>query len=222
MANTYTVGEQTKRKILEESKKLFYANGFTATTYDDICKAIAANRALIPYHYKNKQLLGQAVYMELIDTTYAKLDATLDITQFSSDFISVLHLITYYQLLKITPFTRFLYELQQAQEFSKAIAASEQILLAGLGDKFAKLTKEQWRLLVPVAVGMKRSMTELFYEQPDAVSVEETAKAHLTMLMGYAGYSKKKIDELVDAAIQVVALFDFNITKDFEIVISYK
>ena len=31
MSNTYLVGEQTKRRIFKESKKLFYKKGFTET-----------------------------------------------------------------------------------------------------------------------------------------------------------------------------------------------
>ena len=60
MATTYTVGDKTKSNIINESRKLFYKKGYTETTYTDISKAADVNRALIPYHFKNKELLEKS------------------------------------------------------------------------------------------------------------------------------------------------------------------
>ena len=74
MANTYLAGEQTKRNILRESKKLFYKKGYTETTYNDISAVAKVNRALIPYHFKNKQILGLEIYNQIIAEFYELID----------------------------------------------------------------------------------------------------------------------------------------------------
>lgn len=62
----YSVGIATKRRIYEESKRLFYAKGIKGTSYTDICNAAEVNRGLIPYHFKSKSGIAVEVLAEFI------------------------------------------------------------------------------------------------------------------------------------------------------------
>ncbi len=62
----YKVGKETKEKIYETSKALFYEYGYTNTTCLKIAKESGANVGLINYYYGSKGGLGIDVYNEIM------------------------------------------------------------------------------------------------------------------------------------------------------------
>lgn len=219
MATTYNAGNQTKEKIIKEARKLFYKQGFSATTYDDISKAAKINRALIPYHFNSKQILGQNIYSQIINDFLNNIDSIFDVNEFSADFVSILHIVAYYQLLKNKQFTSFLYELQADLSFSTFMEESEKAILSGLLSKSTKLSPSEIQILISSEIGMKKELVHLMHTT--TIDVNEAAKLQLFMLLSYAGYSKKKIEELYDSAMQVIELLDFKINNNFSVIISF-
>ncbi len=55
---------QTRQTILDESFKLFYENGFKATSVDTIMKATSLSKGAFYHHFKNKQEIGVSVISE--------------------------------------------------------------------------------------------------------------------------------------------------------------
>lgn len=220
MSNTYLAGEQTKRRILKESKKLFYKNGYTETTYTDISAAAKINRALIPYHFKNKQVLGLEIYNGVITNFMTSLNEILDISEFTPDFASIIHIIAYYRLLKNAEFSRFVYQLQ-LENPPLFTTEQEKRLISGLGNKLTKLTDAELDIAANLSIGMKKELIHMIYHSKYAVDIDQLAKMNLHMLMSYAGYSEKKAAELTDAATQVVNLFSFQVKTGFSIEIKY-
>lgn len=220
MPNTYLAGEQTKRKILKESRKLFYKNGFIQTTYDDICAAAKINRALIPYYFNNKQILGQTIYHNIIENFTAAFDNILDISQFTPDFITVLHVAAYYHLLNDTRFSRFVFQLLSGESACLFTIEQEKSILLGLGNKISSLSDSELDIIIRMSIGMKKEMIQMIYHS-EHTNTDQLVKASLHMLMGYAGYSNKKIEELTDAAIKVINLFSFRFKNGFLLEIKY-
>lgn len=220
MGKSYITGNQTKEKIIKEAKRLLYIQGFSNTTYDHISHAADINRALIPYHFKSKQSLGQTIYAKLLDDFLTRLDSILDINEFSDDFISILHITAYYRLLENLPFSRFLKELQADTDFSVFMEDSEQILLEGLLKSNKKLTTNEIHILLVSEIGMKKELIRMVCDHQ--CDIDTIAKIQLYMILSYTGYSKKKIEELYDSAMQVIDLLSFQITQDFDISISFK
>jgi len=54
-------GEQTKHRILDTARELFYLNGYNNTSIDDIIKASRTKKGNIYFHYRSKEALGYAV-----------------------------------------------------------------------------------------------------------------------------------------------------------------
>jgi len=54
-------GEKTKQYILEESNRLFYANGYASTSFTDIMHATGLSKGNITYHFKNKQAILEGI-----------------------------------------------------------------------------------------------------------------------------------------------------------------
>lgn len=222
MSNTYLTGEKTKRKILKESKKLFFKNGFTDTTYDDISNAAKVNRALIPYHFKSKQVLGQEIYCNIIDEFSNTINDILDIDQFSPDFVSILHFIAYFRLLgNNSRLSRFVFQLLTDGTDSVFSTEKEKELLLGFGSKFSQLQEEEQAILVQLNIGMKKESVRMIYFSNEDTDIDQIARMNMQMLLGYAGYSKRKADELIAAAFEVINLFSFHVKSGFTIEIKY-
>lgn len=222
MSNTYLAGEQTKRNILRESKKLFYKKGYTETTYSDISTVAKINRALIPYHFKNKQILGLEVYNQIITEFYMLIDNVLDTSQFDADFVSILHTVAFYRLLASnSQFLQFLSELQADENASLFTAEAEQKWITNLGTKFSSLNGQELAILTQMHIGIKKESIALLHSASKKINADTIASMHLHLLMRYVGYSAKKTDELIDAAIEIANLLHFHIKNGFVIELKY-
>jgi len=61
-------GNKTKQRILNEANKLFYHQGFNATSFSNIVDATGLSKGNITYHFKNKQeILNGIVEARLVD-----------------------------------------------------------------------------------------------------------------------------------------------------------
>ena len=220
MATTYLAGEQTKRTILKESKKLFYKKGYTETTYSDISAAAKVNRALIPYHFQNKQILGLEIYQQIIAEFNELIDEILDTSQFDTDFVNVLHTVAYYRLLASNAhFLQFVSELQADENASLFTMEDEIQWLAGLGSKFTNLSDEEHHILAQMHIGMRKESINLLNNKKTNADMITHMQIH--MLMRYVGYTAKKTDELMNAAIEITNLLNFQIKNGFAIELKY-
>ncbi len=222
MRSKYLTGEQTRQTILKESKALFYEKGYHQTTYSHISVAANVNRALIPYHFQSKQILGLEIYHEIINEFFALIDNLLDVSQFDEDFVNALHMVTYFRLLKNQPpFLQFLSELQEDGTISPFSLEEECQWLIKLGDKFQKLDNPTLTLLAQLHIGMQKESIILLRDTTHTFTPDTVSKMHLALLMHYAGYSTKKIDELWNGAIEVANLLNFQMKENFALELKY-
>ncbi len=73
MAN-YENGLDTKAKILDACKELFYLKGFEKTTFKEIGERANVNQGLIVYYYKNKNVLANTIFQTLITDMMKKVE----------------------------------------------------------------------------------------------------------------------------------------------------
>lgn len=217
MANTYLVGEQTKRKIFKESKKLFYKKGFDETTYDDISTAAKVNRALIPYYFKNKQILGQAIFSKITEDFTENLNHVLDIYKYPQDFINIIHTFAYYRLLNNKKYAKFAFQVQADESFSNQMVTSEKNFIIGFGSKASRFSENELDIIAKMDFGIEKEIVRMIYLSNGSLDIDEIVRIEIHMIMGYAGYSKKKIDELLDLAIEVLSPFSFHMKNGFAI-----
>ena len=65
-----TGGEKTKKKILKVAEDLFAERGFNGTSVDLIAKQTGVNKALIYYHFKDKNDIILSLFSSIIDELY--------------------------------------------------------------------------------------------------------------------------------------------------------
>ncbi|MFC1836483.1 TetR/AcrR family transcriptional regulator [Thermodesulfobacteriota bacterium] len=56
-----TKGDETKKRIIRASRRLFRRQGFSATSMDDICRESGVKRGNLYFHFKGKEELALAV-----------------------------------------------------------------------------------------------------------------------------------------------------------------
>jgi AcrR family transcriptional regulator len=63
-------GEKTKKKILEIAEMIFSEKGYDGTSIQDISTAAGVNKALIYYHFKNKQDIIDSLFKQTVDEMF--------------------------------------------------------------------------------------------------------------------------------------------------------
>jgi AcrR family transcriptional regulator len=62
-----TGGDKTKARILDVAERLFAEGGFDATSVDRIARAAKVNKALIYYHFKDKNDIVGSLFAHILD-----------------------------------------------------------------------------------------------------------------------------------------------------------
>lgn len=74
MAN-YENGLETKSRIINTCKELFYTKGFDQTTFKDIGRTAGVNQGLIVYYYKTKNILANTVFQDVMTEMMTQIDS---------------------------------------------------------------------------------------------------------------------------------------------------
>ncbi len=69
-----TDGEQTKKKILQVAEQLFSEKGFKGTSVAEIADGAKVNKALIYYHFKNKEDIVLSLFSRILEELCQYLD----------------------------------------------------------------------------------------------------------------------------------------------------
>ncbi len=69
-----TGGDKTRKRILAVAEKLFSARGFDATSVSEIARAAGVNKALIYYHFKNKNDLILRLFESIVEEVSAHVE----------------------------------------------------------------------------------------------------------------------------------------------------
>src|SRR5512136_466654 len=71
-----TGGDKTKSRILEVAERLFAEGGFDATSVDRIARAAKVNKALIYYHFKDKNDVIASLFTGILDELAQELESS--------------------------------------------------------------------------------------------------------------------------------------------------
>jgi len=220
MSRNYAVGEQTKHQIFTESKKLFYKKGFNETTYDDICRVAKVNRALIPYYFKNKQNLGYMVYRDIYMDFKEELDRCMEPKQFPADLSTFIQTFAYYRLLKSRELSRFALQIMNSDASIDAtlVGGEKKFITEISSDK--KFSIEELETLANFDYSIEKEIHRLIYMHPESIDPDRLCSTELSMIMGYAGHSKKKINEMMKQSVNFLDSLSMTVKNGFVISIT--
>lgn len=213
---TYSAGEETKQRILDISKTLFYEKGFSDTLYDDICKLANVNRALIPYHFKNKYDLALAVYNSYI-AEYVKTRNQL-MEGYSKEKQLMIGIYYFYKLMENPHVARFADFIFHQQDYEERLLFGESVMFQIILNPALSVTEQDWDCIVRLIWGMEIAITRLFMlERYNAGYV--SCEIMVRMFFHYFGYSDEKITQLISEAKQLIEGCKVQVMPDFTIVL---
>lgn len=201
MSTTYLVGEQTKRKIFKVSRQLFYKQGYDETTYDDISKLAKVNRALIPYYFKNKKNLALLVFQRFIEDYYAICDKTMEGLNMSDEVHTAVYMFGYYRLLKNRNLARFLIQFHSDVDYDERMVTSEKKFFDSLNPNYSKVSASDYAILSQMDYGIEKELIRIIYYKEDT-DIDQLSSTEFHLILGYLGYSKEKIDEIIKDTLQ--------------------
>lgn len=71
---------RTRTEILNAAEQLFASRGFAATRLEDVAEEVGVTRAALFYHFKDKQMLFEAMIANAFDSLNTELHGLLDAT----------------------------------------------------------------------------------------------------------------------------------------------
>ena len=220
MKSSYKVGEQTRQNIFEAGRKLFYQQGFTATTYNDICTATGMNRALIPYHFNSKQSLGYAVYSLICQDFHQAFNKAVEPEHSDSDLMYLLRCFAYYKLFSNKKLLRFASELIASETPNDADSAFGKGFLPGIESRLSLLSEKEQDTLLKLDSGMEKEIIKMLSHSPK--NWQSFVQTELRMMMSYSGYTQKKTEELLAIAAELSAQLEVSIKSGFLVHIHWK
>lgn len=71
----YSNGIDTKKKIIDISKLLFYKKGYYETSFNEICSTAEVNNGSVVYHFKNKGSIAAQIYASVLSIFFDAADS---------------------------------------------------------------------------------------------------------------------------------------------------
>lgn len=135
----FTAGQDTKQKIYDTARRLFYQRGYLKTTLAAISQESGINSAMVSYYFDSKANLALAVFAEYMQDTKNLVGELLPSVSERSDLmfqtavevrVHVKNMQSFYQL------GRFLHELNQTSFYLKREYYHRIFRTAQLGIRF--------------------------------------------------------------------------------------
>ncbi|KNZ42715.1 TetR/AcrR family transcriptional regulator [Acetobacterium bakii] len=132
----YKVGIETKEKIYESAKSLFYEYGYTNTTCLKIAKESGANVGLINYYFGSKGGLGIMIYDEIMNAYKNLVRQKLDAANIETTLLlqTAVEMRIHHQNIRMNKnFSRFYYDL-----LAENVIYKEHSVMTNFYDNLAK------------------------------------------------------------------------------------
>ena len=128
-------------------------------------------------------------------------------------------MMSFYYLLQDNTFATFCTQVLADDHTILFNFETEQAELLSLSKKLSSVSSEELHILTLMHIGIKEQMIQYLMFHPE-MNVNTIAKMHLALLLSYIGQSRKKCNELIDAACEVLDMLSFQIDDTFTVTVS--
>lgn len=212
----YQAGENTKKKILEESKAVFYHKGYEETSYDDIAKRANVNRALIPYHYKKKSDLALAVYNSFVEK-YVKIRDEIAKGRHRETKL-VIGILLFYRLLLDDKALRFVNFVLGEDSYQDRLVWGESVMYEKALADGVSYGSAQWNMLIHMICGMDNEIIHMMYRK-EYTDIHELGREMIRLFFPALGYSVQHADKIFENVSLLLDSYTFVVSEKFEITV---
>ena len=200
----YSVGVETKNKILQEAKLLFYEKGFEETSFQDISLKAEVNKGLITYYFKNKKNIAKEIYFEFTRNQQKACDEVLEAE--NGTIAAIASLILFYQLImEDENLKKFWYDIAVADVISDMIFWDREFFLKKIVEDLGlDITEDELFTIYCIENGMEVELIKNIFAgnitEPVQKVFEKQYKVTLSLLGVYGNTAQKIIQKSFDAA----------------------
>lgn len=215
----YSVGVETKEKILKECRSLFYKYGYENTSYDMICEGININRGLITYHFKSKSTLAQLIYNEVWEEFEKIIDK--EFGRYSIIYKTFIENILLFRCLDSNEkFLRFYAEVRLNTKFIEyTLNRQKDFIKKCLTIINGTLSDEELVTLSCMFLGVENGLVTNMYnkkitEEPDKISQKDL---HFVFTM--LGCPLDKVDQSYEEVVELLDGYKLCVQDNFKVVL---
>lgn len=167
-------GLETRMKILDTAKSLFYEKGYNATTVKEICVIAEVKTGTFAYYFKTKDMLINAIYEDLLLKSYSFVANKVTKKITSMERNAIVTFIYYLAIFKDNPTIAFHREILSFE-------SSAEYLQKNLPRIFHQFIKEfnlnideiELDYIVTAEHGLRRELISKFIDKPKAKSITD-------------------------------------------------
>lgn len=200
----YDVGLETKRRILEIAKQLFYERGYQETSCALIAGEANVKVGTLHYHYPSKSILYRIIYKDNVRKN--QLYASRLLGDKSGDYffsITMIHAIYWYKFYHNEHYQQFntlgleLIFKKNPDEFYNDIVESIYGSQVNLSDKKTKIA-------ILSLIGIEYAISNYIIKNPQVISYEEALRFHMHCHCIHLGWDESAIKKYCDKCISII------------------
>ena len=218
----YSVGVETREKIITECRKLFYEHGYEKTSFGMICDNININRGLITYHFKSKSKLAQIIYNEV----WNDIDRIID-QQFGSYSIIyktfIENILLFRCLNDNNNFLRFYVEVRSNTKLTDYTLERQKIFIRkSLKIINGMLSDEELVTLSCMFLGVENGLVTNMYNKKITEQADQISKKDLHFVLSMLGFPPDTIDQYYREVLKMLNDYRLCVKENFNIVLEKK
>lgn len=213
---TYSIGNETKEKIIHACKQLFYENGVENTTFDNICALTGINRGLITYHFKGKSKIAAAIYAEFIEKFDKECKELL-----ATDDANILYVATEYLLYREVKrnknFGRFYDAIEVTGDLYESSLSLNIALIDGLlAYNHIEMSDAEIRTVSCMFQGTEREIVHNIYTDYLTESIDEIVSRDIHFVFYALGMKRDMIERICEEALALANKHELIVGENFE------
>ncbi len=217
----FTAGQDTKQKIYDTARRLFYQRGYLKTTLAAISQESGINSAMVSYYFDSKANLALAVFAEYMQDTKNLVGELLPSVSERSDLmfqtavevrVHVKNMQSFYQL------GRFLHELNQTSfylkresittEFFERLSSAYDLNISY--DKVCGITVTNYAIMASLIAARYEGVLDL--TNADLARIIVTQYAHAL------GFFDAEIKDLIDSSYDAFRKMSIHVGDNFTLI----
>lgn len=218
----YKKSQETRTKIIDACRTLFWENGYFGTTNRLIAGVSGVQESLISYHFQTKEKLAMLIYQEFSENLIEASKRIL--CEQGIDNVVVENSLSGsigWKLLELSvPFNRFYYEISKVRIPVKNIEErqADTLYYKNLGNYFsAGLSDMDSRILSLLLVAAENELIIAKVENIIDISYDEIARRDIVHSLSMMKIDYQTINNIVDIVQDIGSRYELKMVKDFKI-----
>lgn len=200
----YSVGIETKNKIINESIRLFYETGYIATSCKMICQDADINPGLLPYHFKSKSNIAKEIYFNFVRNHRAACEEAFGDCKERVVFNFASLMLFYDLILSDSHLRQFWYDIAISNILADPVFWEGEVFLRDIIDSYSlPISEEELYTIYCIQNGMEIELTKNIckglIKEPLSQVFQKQHYVTLTLL----GFSQSKAHDILSEANQL-------------------